>query len=252
MNLTRNTRKRSRFHLDSDDSEGDVQLGGFTHRGRALDDEDDFKEHIEASSDDEADPDKGKLNEEMVNQMNFGQGGTSERKKTRKEIFEEIIEKSKAFGEARKEMKEMNTELAQELDNDYEDLAGLLDFSRKADGLSKDPKVAAVEVKGREFDSIHATLKQDLRTKAQPVKQELTEKETAAQKRRKLEAMKEEKEDEAAPKRREKKGIDKREEAFDKIIKEQHKAGKKEKAVSEVAKAAKGHAQFDSELESDD
>lgn len=52
-------RKRARFHLDSDDdsdgNNGEVTLGGFTHKGRALDldQEDDFKDRIEHSSDEE-------------------------------------------------------------------------------------------------------------------------------------------------------------------------------------------------------
>jgi hypothetical protein len=48
---------------------------GFTHRGRPLNLEDDFNEKIEHSSDDEAlYKDKGKLTEEMVNEMHFGRG----------------------------------------------------------------------------------------------------------------------------------------------------------------------------------
>lgn len=43
----------------------------------------------------------------MVNRLNFGGGDDPEegKKKTRKEIFQEIIEKSKTFDQARKEMK---------------------------------------------------------------------------------------------------------------------------------------------------
>jgi hypothetical protein len=54
---------------------------GFTHRGKMLEDLDDFREDIAASSEDEnADPkdmdaQKGRLNEEMVTAMNFGEGG---------------------------------------------------------------------------------------------------------------------------------------------------------------------------------
>lgn len=47
---------------------------GFTHRGRPLAMDDDFNEKIAHSSDDEDDKDKGKLTEEMVNEMNFGRG----------------------------------------------------------------------------------------------------------------------------------------------------------------------------------
>ena len=92
--------------------------------------EDDFDDKISVSSEDPERPDKGKLTEEMVNTLNFGSGQPEERKKTRKEIFEEIIEKSKAYKEANKEMKHINTELMQELDEEYGDLVGLLDFNR--------------------------------------------------------------------------------------------------------------------------
>lgn len=72
---TKTTRKRAKFNLDSDDDKdgGDVFFGGgFTHKGKLLEVEDDFNEQISVSSDGEESPDKGKLNEEMVNTMNFG------------------------------------------------------------------------------------------------------------------------------------------------------------------------------------
>ena len=71
---------------------------GFTHKGKKLiDNHDDFNDKI-ALSDDEQDPDKGNLNEEMVNRLNFGGGEDEEKKKkTRKEVFQEIIEKAKTF-----------------------------------------------------------------------------------------------------------------------------------------------------------
>jgi nucleolar protein 14 len=130
--------------------------GGFTHKGKPLA-EDDFDEQISASSDDES-PDKGKLTEEMVNTMNFGQGDgqtSDERKKSRKEIFEEIIEKSKAYKEANKELKNINTELIKELDDDYLDIIGKLDFTRRKNGApaeSEDPRIKQADDKGKEFD----------------------------------------------------------------------------------------------------
>ena len=103
---TKSTKKRTKFQLDSDDSDGgdnDVFMG-FTHKGKKLlDEHDDFNEQIPHSSDGEDDYDKGKLNEEMVNRLNFGGGDLPEegKKKTRKEIFQEIINKSKTFEAAR-------------------------------------------------------------------------------------------------------------------------------------------------------
>lgn len=61
-----------------------------THRGRKLGEfEDDFKENIELSDDDLVE--KGKLPAEYVDNMNFGGGEEETKKKTRKEVFEEII-----------------------------------------------------------------------------------------------------------------------------------------------------------------
>ena len=74
---TKTTRKRAKFNLDSDDDndDGDVFFGGgFTHKGKPIEDEDDFNEQISLSSDEES-PEKGKLTEEMVNTMNFGGEG---------------------------------------------------------------------------------------------------------------------------------------------------------------------------------
>lgn len=69
----RSNSKREKFNLDSDEEEGDVWLGGFTHKGKPL--IDDFDDKISVSSDDDPErPDKGKLTEEMVNTLNFGSG----------------------------------------------------------------------------------------------------------------------------------------------------------------------------------
>jgi nucleolar protein 14 len=69
----RSNKKREKFNLDSDEEEGDVLLGGFTHKGKPL--IDDFDDKISVSSDDDPErPDRGKLTEEMVNTLNFGSG----------------------------------------------------------------------------------------------------------------------------------------------------------------------------------
>ena len=95
----------------------------------------------------------------MVNTMNFGGDGEQDqdKKKSRKEIFEEIIEKSKAYKDANKELKTINTELIKELDDEYLDIIGKLDFTRRKNGApaeSKDPKIKTADEKGKEFDSV--------------------------------------------------------------------------------------------------
>jgi len=72
--------------------------------------------------------------------MNFGGGDAEENpegvkvKKTRKEVFEEIMEKSKSYDDARKEMKTINLNMQKEMDDDHQDLLSLLVFK-------KNPKV---------------------------------------------------------------------------------------------------------------
>jgi nucleolar protein 14 len=111
--------------LYSDEEDDGDHLGGFTHGGRPLTSVDDFQDDIPVSSEDEADEQKdGKLNEEMVMSMNFGGGGVfnttggskanpakEPAEKTRKEVFEEIIAKSKAYKMAKYEIKEAAKEL---------------------------------------------------------------------------------------------------------------------------------------------
>lgn len=81
---------------------------------------DDFNEDISHDSDDEKNnraERKGFLTDEMVQRMNFGGGedaagpegnGELVTKKSRKEVFEEIMEKSKSYDAARKELKTIN------------------------------------------------------------------------------------------------------------------------------------------------
>lgn len=103
----------------------DNQFMGFTHRGKMLDDIDDFREEIPESSEDEnADPKdrdakKGVLNEEMVMAMNFGGGDNDNRNKSRKEVFEEIIAKSKAYKMVKTEVKMASEELHRGLDDQF-------------------------------------------------------------------------------------------------------------------------------------
>lgn len=86
---------------------------------------DDFKEVIPLSSDDEDDMGrpikKGYLDEEMVYKMNFGGGDLVEKdaKKSRKEVFEEVIEKSKAYKLMQSEIKMAGEQLLHKLDDEF-------------------------------------------------------------------------------------------------------------------------------------
>ena len=188
--LLKTSRRKEKFNLDSSDEEaGDIVMGGFTHRGKPL--VDDFNEKIEHSSDEEGPGHgNGKLTEDVVKSMNFGGGSqpAEERKKTQKEIYDEIIEKSKAFKEAKQELKSMNQELIQELNDDFEGIRGLLSFNRdkgRGPAESADPKIKAIDSKAKSYDSVATTLKLDARMAAPTVKVQ-TEHDVAAQKKRKL------------------------------------------------------------------
>lgn len=147
MRQTKVTKKRAKYNLDDLYSDGeDNHLGGFTHGGRPLNNIDDFQDAIPVSSDDEgegdADQQQGKLNEEMVLSMNFGGGQFNGKReptyekekvephKTRKEVFEEIIAKSKAYKMAKFEVKEAASELTTRLDNQFFDILQLLNMSK--------------------------------------------------------------------------------------------------------------------------
>jgi hypothetical protein len=79
--------KKNIFTLDDDD----VTL---THKGKSLDKIEDFEEVVPESDDDE-----GKIDEAQVDQLHFGgfesNNNSDGRKKTRQEIMQEIIAKSK-------------------------------------------------------------------------------------------------------------------------------------------------------------
>ena len=77
-NLTTSTRTKKKFNLD-DDSDENENIDFLTHKGKKLDlaNVDDFKDDI-SKSDDEYPQDemgrKGQLDDEMVNELNFGMG----------------------------------------------------------------------------------------------------------------------------------------------------------------------------------
>jgi len=89
------SRKRAKFNLsESGESDGGETFMGFTHKGKLLEQEDDFNEKISDSESDcgsNVDPrDRGKLNAEVVDNLNFGCGGdviNQGPKKSRKEVF---------------------------------------------------------------------------------------------------------------------------------------------------------------------
>ena len=268
---TKQSRKRTKFQLDSDSDNNDVFMG-FTHKGKLLGnsgEHDDFNEVISQDSDDDKNDRKnrkGFLNEEMVAKLNFGGGADDdgeeqgEKKKSRKEVLQEIMEKSKSYDAARKEMKQINLELQREVDTEFKDLFGVLKYD-KGRGLYRDPETenAAMAEKLNKkiqenkiakpkkpeelsFEQIAHSLK--FAAKQQPVKPEeqLSAKEKAIARRQQLLKMMEDakKEKEAAAEKtegatsaikdkREGKADQKREIAMAKMVKEQQDEDKQER-----------------------
>lgn len=93
-------KKASKYELLSDDDE-DMGILNLTHKGKNLENIDDFKEEIDNFSDE----DEAINGNDAVDNMNF-QGFNDEEimklggvstKKNKKEVYEEIIKKSKQF-----------------------------------------------------------------------------------------------------------------------------------------------------------
>ena len=82
----------------------------FTHKGKKLKHLDDFKDEIPPSSDDD-DDDRGNLKDEYVQNLHFGGGEEDEKpeeegeRKSKKEIYDEIMAKSKAHKLMKSEIK---------------------------------------------------------------------------------------------------------------------------------------------------
>ena len=115
VNYSKNvqTKKKMKFNLlGNDDSDVDYDFNFLSHKGKKLDDLDDFKDKIESDDEyDDRDIQKGIMNEQMVNELNFGRGNENIKeseniKKTREEIHQEIMEKSKAYKYHAQEIKE--------------------------------------------------------------------------------------------------------------------------------------------------
>lgn len=65
--------------------------------------------------------------------------------KTRKEVFEEIIAKSKAYKAAKYEVKEAAKELTQQLDDQYFDILPLLNMSKVKIATNEAPVIDTYE-----------------------------------------------------------------------------------------------------------
>ena len=169
--------------------------------------------------------------------MNFGGGRQDENEgghKSRKEVFEEIIAKSKAYKMAKSEVKEAAFELTTRLDEQFFDILPLLNMS-KVKVKTEDESVTHKD----DYESLAQRLKEHQR--AVPAHVMMGEKEQARMRKQKLQALQEnftdEEDGEEAEKpknRRELKDMDKRERAIERIIKADSERKKNERRVDAV------------------
>jgi nucleolar protein 14 len=125
--------KKSRsqqFNIDDGGSEDELAL---THFGQSLSTMPDEMFNKRPMSDDEEG--HGGLDKHTVNAANFGgfmDERDPDRKKSKNEIMQEIIQKSKFHKDERRRMRDANEELMDDVDAELDDIRGLLNPGRPA------------------------------------------------------------------------------------------------------------------------
>ncbi|KAK4205292.1 putative nucleolar complex protein 14 [Triangularia verruculosa] len=198
----RSHKKHSAFDLEDDDE----AMGGLTHMGKPLFDDDDAPKYLkddfeeDVGSGDESDNSqtekralKRQRLEEALEEVGEQEEGQPERKKTKKEIYDEIIAKSKLHKELRQEAKEEDNELRAEIDEAMRDLRPLLFDRIKPPTKDEKPSIviagkdqAALD---REYDIQVKRMAADKR--AAPTDKTKTEEEQAAEEANRLKKLEE-------------------------------------------------------------
>lgn len=129
---------------DGNNNNDDLQL--LTHKGVAIDDLEDEQLKRSIASDEEVD----EIDQEMLESLRFqgfddeenAKGGNEadpqKKKKTRKEIYEEVIKKSKKAKHERQEFKEDYFQSVKELDENINDIFNIVGVSKKV--KTEDPE----------------------------------------------------------------------------------------------------------------
>jgi nucleolar protein 14 len=161
---------RNDFSLDDDED--------LTHFGQSIGDN--AMLHDISGEDNSGDEE---FNVEMGKQLNFGggkeefrtgddaEGESDERVKTKKEVMEEIIKKSKFHKAERKKEKAENENMIDELDNDFKEIQGMLKSrfdSPDKDDEKKEPDQVAKSIHSGavEYNKLKNILGDDLRARA--------------------------------------------------------------------------------------
>ncbi|KAI9289340.1 nucleolar protein 14 [Umbelopsis sp. AD052] len=140
------TRSTSLFNLDDDEE-------NLTHYGQSLANMDDFDEADLELSDSE---DRGIIDPNTVSRSHFGGFGEDEedmknfdRPKSKAEVMREVIAKSKLHKLERQKEKDENDDVRKDLDDEFEDLRGLLDMAKPT---ARRPLPSQTSVYGRVED----------------------------------------------------------------------------------------------------
>ncbi|EAR84911.2 Nop14 family protein (macronuclear) [Tetrahymena thermophila SB210] len=128
--LMKGAQKKKKFDLDSDGENEDAPLK-LTHKGKEIEELDDFKDQIDFSDAEDNIP------AEIVDKLNFAgfekqseqvDPSNPQKKKSKKEIYEEIIKKSKQAKYERQKQREDDKTLLQDVNDGYDDIRDLLQF----------------------------------------------------------------------------------------------------------------------------
>lgn len=198
--LERFAREKQRSHKKGSlfDLEDDVPMEDLTHMGKALEfKNDDFEEDdLELDYDSDGSVRERQRLKRLRSLASAGdeegsENGEPEKKKTKKEVMEEIIAKSKMHKYERQAAKEVDEDLRAELDKELSGIQMLLSSSkgaRRADGTDAPPRSAIAGVDRdafeRNFDLEVKKLAQDRR--AQPTDRTKTEEEKAEEESERL------------------------------------------------------------------
>ncbi|KAL2154365.1 hypothetical protein VTH82DRAFT_3041 [Thermothelomyces myriococcoides] len=198
----RKHKKSSAFDLEDDDE----PVGGLTHMGKPLfeDDDndavpvkDDFEEEDLPSGDES---DTSRAERRMLKRQRLLEAVEGldedeeqpERKKTKKEIYEEVIAKSKLYRYERQAQKEEDNELRVQLDKQMPEIQALLLQRPKPPSKEEPPKIIAGKEKSaleKDYDIRVKQLATDKR--AQPAERTKTEEELAEEEAKRLKELEE-------------------------------------------------------------
>jgi len=199
--LERFAREKQRSHKKNSmfDLEDDEPSESLTHMGKSInfDDMDDFKED---DLDEDYDSDGSVRERQRLKRIRAlaaegsdgedGENGEPERKKTKKEVMEEVIAKSKYYKQERQAAKNEDEDLREQLDKELQNIQYMLHHIRRDDkpqtGGGVVSKIAGVDRDAFEknFDLQVKKLAQDKR--AQPADRTKTEEEKAEEESKRL------------------------------------------------------------------